>query len=209
LANEGRYVRPKLFLNGQQVAENKGEQVFSSGIAHQVMNMLEYATSVDGTGSKAVPVGYRVAGKTGTAQKPNPRGGYSKGKYNAVFAGVAPSNNPQLVIVVVVDEPQKSIYGGTVAAPVFRQIAERTLPYLGVPARIEDPNAWRAMEVAVEEPAFAADSTYGMSMREVRRFAAARGLRLRVHGSGWVGRQKPSNIAGLENGDALEVWLNE
>jgi len=173
------------------------------------VRMMEYATSKDGTGWKAVPVGYSVAGKTGTAQKPNSRGGYSKGKYNAVFAGLVPADNPQLAIVVVVDEPKKSIYGGQVAAPIFRHIAESVLPYLGVSARIEDETDWKTMEIAEVAPLTEEESVNGMSMREIRRFAASRGLRLHVHGSGWVIRQKPAGISGLEHGDMFEVWLGE
>ena len=209
LANEGLYVAPRLLADDMQVAQSASHRVMHASVARQVMSMLEYATSADGTGSKAVPVGYRVAGKTGTAQKPDERGRYSKDKYTAVFAGVAPVDDPQLVIVVVVDEPQKSMYGGQVAAPIFRQVAESALPYLGVPAEIKNHGPWQAMEVAAETPAFEAESTYGMSMREVRRFAASRGLRLHVHGSGWVTRQKPANVAALNSSESLEVWLDE
>jgi cell division protein FtsI (penicillin-binding protein 3) len=206
LANGGLYVAPRLFMDQSQPAPMRA---MPEHIARQVMSMLEYATSTDGTGSKAVPTGYRIGGKTGTAQKPNPNGGYSRGKYNAVFAGIAPVDDPQLVIVVVVDEPHKSHYGGQVAAPIFRHIAENVLPYLGISAHIEDETAWRTMPVAHQEPALQSENSYGMSMREVRRFAARRGLRLHVHGSGWVARQSPANSTALEQGDALEVWLND
>jgi len=207
LANDGKYVAPVLFSDRLGMAEST--QVMQAKIARQVVQMLEFATGEDGTGSKAVPVGYRVGGKTGTAQKANARGGYSKGKYNAVFAGLAPIDDPQLVIVVVVDEPKKSIYGGQVAAPVFRHIAESVLPYLGVSARIEDETAWRTMQIADEQPDIDANSVSGMSMREVRRFSAGLGLRLHVHGSGWVQRQQPASTGALEQGDLLEVWLGE
>ncbi len=207
LANDGKYVAPVLFADHLGVKEPV--QVIKTGIARQVVRMLEFATGEDGTGKKAVPVGYRVAGKTGTAQKTNGRGGYSRKKYNAVFAGMAPANDPQLVIVVMVDEPKKSIYGGQVAAPVFRHIAESVLPYLGISARIEDETAWRTMQIDDTPVETATDSVTGMSMREVRRFAAGRGLRLNVHGSGWVRREQPATINGLEQGDLLEVWLGE
>jgi len=208
LANAGEHVAPVLFAD--QLGKQPPERVMKAKIARQVVRMMEYATSKDGTGWKAVPAGYTVAGKTGTAQKPNSRGGYSKGKYNAVFAGLVPADDPQLAIVVVVDEPKKSIYGGQVAAPIFRHIAESVLPYLGVSARIEnDEPEWKTLEVADVASLAAAESVNGMSMREVRRFAASRGLRLHVHGSGWVIRQKPASTNGLEHGDMLEVWLNE
>ncbi len=207
LANDGKYVAPVLFVD--RLGATPQVQVIKKKIARQVVKMLEFATGEDGTGHKAVPVGYRVGGKTGTAQKPNRRGGYSKGKYNAVFAGLAPIDDPQLVIVVLVDEPKKSIYGGQVAAPVFRHIAESVLPYLGISARIEDQTAWRTTPIVDEQPGYEANSVIGMSMREVRRFAAGLGLRLHVHGSGWVRRQQPANASGLEQGDELEVWLGD
>ncbi len=215
LANDGVHVTPSLFAD--QLGQHAPTRVMSSTIARQVTQMLEYATSEDGTGSQAVPAGYHVAGKTGTAQKPNPRGGYSKGKYNAVFAGFAPVNDPQLVIIVLIDEPQKSIYGGQVAAPIFRQIAESALPYLGIPARFDhlgdeqdlNNQTWRTMPIAAEKSILDSESLFGMSMREVRHFSAQRGLRLHVHGSGWVIRQKPTATSGLKHGETLEVWLNE
>ncbi len=209
LANEGVYTVPQLLRQGADGPAGSGQRVMKAAVARQVMQMLEHATSADGTGSKAVPAGYRVAGKTGTAQKPDERGGYSKGKYTAVFAGMAPASDPQLVIAVVVDEPKKSMYGGQVAAPVFRHIVESALPYLGVPAQIDQQPQWQTTAVTTRKSVFSASSTYGMSMREVRRFAAERGLRLHIHGSGWVARQKPVNVASLNRGEQLEVWLNE
>jgi len=206
LGNGGNYVAPVLFAD--KLETTAPVRVMRASTASQVLRMMEYATSKEGTGWKAVPAGYHVAGKTGTAQKPNPRGGYSKGKYNAVFAGLAPANDPKLAIVVLVDEPEKSIYGGQVAAPVFRHIAESVLPYLGVSARIEDETAIRTMQIADVLPD-APESIHGMSMREVRHFSAARGLRLRVHGSGWVQRFRPASVGALEQGDVLEVWLGE
>ena len=95
---------------------------------------------------------------------------------------------------------------------MFRHIAESVLPYLGVSARIEDETAWRTMHtmrISDTPVETATDSVTGMSMREVRRFAAGHGLRLHVHGSGWVNRQQPVTINGLEQGDLLEVWLGE
>ena len=209
LANDGLFVYPHLFMDQSQPAVSAPVRVMPEQISRQVMSMLEYATSTDGTGSKAVPDGYRIAGKTGTAQKPNPQGGYSKDKYNAVFAGIAPVDDPQLVIIVVVDEPKKSNYGGQVAAPIFRHIAESALPYLGVSTHKENDTTWRTMPVVHQAPVLQSENLYGMSMREVRSLAARRGLRLHVHGSGWVTRQSPANSTTLEQGDELEVWLND
>ena len=78
--------------------------------------------------------GYKLAGKTGTAEKADPElGGYSKTKFVASFIGYAPARNPRLLVAVMVDEPQGEIYGGVVAAPAFEKIVSFALPYLGIP----------------------------------------------------------------------------
>jgi len=82
-----------------------------------------------GTGKKARLKEYRIAGKTGTAQVAG-RGGYLRGKFVASFVGYLPADNPKIAILVVVDEPQGNYYGGTVAAPVFRRVAEQVMTYL-------------------------------------------------------------------------------
>jgi cell division protein FtsI/penicillin-binding protein 2 len=83
------------------------------------------------TGNAAQIAGYTVAGKTGTAQKPGPNG-YTTGKYVASFVGMVPVSKPRLVVLVTVDEPHGSIFGGEVAAPAFAQIAKFDLQYLEV-----------------------------------------------------------------------------
>jgi cell division protein FtsI (penicillin-binding protein 3) len=96
----------------------------------------------EGTGSAAAIDGYPVAGKTGTARKPLDSGGYEDAdgnyRYVATFAGFVPANRPALSVTVVIDEPTTDIYGGTVAAPVFRRLAEEGLRRLEVapPAEI-------------------------------------------------------------------------
>jgi len=210
LANGGMHVSPKLI---QGADAEPSYRVMNEQVARAVMRMLEHATGPNGTGANAVPAGYSVAGKTGTAQKPSPRGGYSKGKFTAVFAGAVPADNPQLVIAVMVDEPQKSIYGGTVAAPIFRRIASAALPYLGVSPK-QQPQ-WRNILASVSEPQQVIGengelpSLYGSSLREVRRLAMQGGYQLQVHGTGWVVRQKPVALSRLEENGALEVWLDE
>ncbi len=77
--------------------------------------------------------GYTVAGKTGTAAKAEPDGGYSDSRYVASFVGVVPARSPRLVILVAVDEPKQDIFGGIVAAPAFAEIAGLALQYLDVP----------------------------------------------------------------------------
>ena len=88
---------------------------------------------VEGTGTEAAIPGYTVAGKTGTAAKIDPDGRYSHTRYVASFVGLVPATKPRLVIMVMVDEPSGSIYGGEVAAPAFKQIARFNLQHLEVP----------------------------------------------------------------------------
>jgi cell division protein FtsI/penicillin-binding protein 2 len=96
---------------------------------------------VDGSGELAAVPGYETAGKTGTAAKPDPQGGYSDTRYVSSFVGIVPASAPRLVVLVSVDEPQGAIFGGVVAAPAFRQIARFALQYLEVPP--DDPASLR------------------------------------------------------------------
>ncbi|HEV7905495.1 MAG TPA: penicillin-binding protein [Pyrinomonadaceae bacterium] len=139
IANDGVRIAPHLVrevqdANGQVIERTTPEthRVLSVETARTLRPMLESVT-VNGTAKTAQLDGYTAAGKTGTAQKIDPKTrAYSKTKYVASFVGFAPVENPAVVIIVVLDEPAGSYYGGTVAAPVFRQIAENVLPYLDV-----------------------------------------------------------------------------
>jgi cell division protein FtsI/penicillin-binding protein 2 len=102
----------------------------------------------DGTGTAARIDGYRVAGKTGTAQKPSPRGGYLADAYVASFLGIVPVEKPRLAIFVLLDEPRGAYYGGAVAAPVFRAVAAQALWYLRIP-----PAATQVVGTRPEAPA--------------------------------------------------------
>jgi cell division protein FtsI (penicillin-binding protein 3) len=110
-----------------------GERVIDESVARELLKVMESVVSQDGTGNRASLVGYRVAGKTGTAKKATP-GGYSDDAYFGVFGGVVPASNPRLAAIVVIDEPRgKEYYGGEVAAPVFSNVMAGALRLLGVP----------------------------------------------------------------------------
>jgi cell division protein FtsI/penicillin-binding protein 2 len=128
VANRGVWLRPRLVVGHP----TKRRRVISPRVADQLMSMLRDVV-VEGTGTEAEVEGYQVAGKTGTAAKPDPRGGYSKSRYVASFVGVVPASDPRLVILVTVDEPHSAIWGGVVAAPAFQQIAQFALQYLEIP----------------------------------------------------------------------------
>jgi cell division protein FtsI (penicillin-binding protein 3) len=108
-------------------------RVLSRSTADQVSRMLEGVLGPFGTAQEARVDGYKLAGKTGTAQKPDGHGGYSKTNFVASFIGYAPARKPRLLIAVMVDEPRGGIYGGEVAAPAFEKIMEFALPYLRIP----------------------------------------------------------------------------
>jgi cell division protein FtsI/penicillin-binding protein 2 len=139
LANDGMLVKPHVVRelrspNGAIVFQAKPEsrRALKPETTQALRNMLEGVT-LRGTARKAQLDGYTAAGKTGTAQKIDPRThAYSATKYIGSFVGFAPVKNPAVVIIVVIDEPQGSYHGGDVAAPVFREIAEQILPDLNI-----------------------------------------------------------------------------
>ena len=113
----------------------EGERVISKKIARQIRDMLETVVSSKGTASRAGIKGYRVIGKTGTAHKFNPKGGYFDDRYRSLFVGIVPASNPRFVTVVTIDEPNKETghFGGAVAAPVFAKVMEGALRILNIP----------------------------------------------------------------------------
>jgi cell division protein FtsI (penicillin-binding protein 3)/stage V sporulation protein D (sporulation-specific penicillin-binding protein) len=133
IANKGVWTQPHLVdhVQGVRPPTPKTRRILSEGVDHTLLQMLKGVVSDTGTAAAAAIPGYSVAGKTGTAQKPGPNG-YEPGKYVATFVGMVPASNPRLVVLVTVDEPHDSIFGGTVAAPAFAQIASFDLQYLEV-----------------------------------------------------------------------------
>jgi len=134
IANRGVWSRPHLVdhVAGGGRPSLYHRRLVSSRIAAELMTMLKDVVA-EGTGQYAAMPGYQVAGKTGTAQKPDSHGGYATGRYVASFVGIVPASRPRLVILVTVDEPRGAIWGGVVAAPAFQQIASFDLQYLEVP----------------------------------------------------------------------------
>jgi cell division protein FtsI/penicillin-binding protein 2 len=127
VANGGVWLQPHLVMNDRV----RKRRVISQQVSDQLMSMMRDVV-LEGTGTEAAVEGYQVAGKTGTAAKPDPRGGYSTSRYVASFVGAVPASDPRLVVLVTVDEPS-TIWGGTVAAPAFQQIARFALQYLEIP----------------------------------------------------------------------------
>ena len=167
LANDGVYVPPRLVLErvdaqGERHRTPLGEprRVVSATTADQMREMLVNVVA-EGTGTRGGITGYSVAGKTGTARKPLPEGGYqdAAGNYHYVanFDGILPAEDPELSIIVAIDEPAGDIYGGTVAAPVFADLAQygvrlfRIVPPLVEEAPAPDTAAAEAEEAGIVE----------------------------------------------------------
>jgi cell division protein FtsI (penicillin-binding protein 3) len=133
IANKGMWSRPHLVdhVAGGGRPSLYRRRLVSPQVASELMLMLKDVVA-EGTGTYAAMPGYQVAGKTGTAQKPDSHGGYATGRYVASFVGIVPASRPRLVVLVMVDEPQGAIWGGVVAAPAFQQIARFDLQYLEV-----------------------------------------------------------------------------
>ena len=128
-ARDGQMVPVTLVKADQPVG---GVRVFSEKNALAVRKMLQLAAGPGGTGQRAQTVGYSVGGKSGTARKQEGKG-YAAKKYRSFFVGLAPVDNPRVVVAVMVDEPSNGvIYGGAVAAPVFSETVQQTLRLLGV-----------------------------------------------------------------------------
>jgi cell division protein FtsI (penicillin-binding protein 3) len=134
IANNGVWIQPHLVdrVGGRTLHGFKHRRVVSPAVDQELKTMLTGVVDEHGaTGNAAQIPGYTVAGKTGTAQIPGPHG-YTTGKYVASFVGMVPVKKPRLVILVVVNEPTRGIFGGQVAAPAFADIAKFDLQHLGV-----------------------------------------------------------------------------
>ncbi|AKU98025.1 Cell division protein FtsI [Labilithrix luteola] len=173
IANGGKVMEPILV---RKITDSRGNvlkewsthvrrEAVPAGVAKTVAEMLTAVVEEGGTGVEAAMSGFRVAGKTATAQKvDSTTGKYSQDKYTASFVGFVPAEKPRLVIAVVLDEPMIGRYGGDLAGPVFRRVAEASLRYLGVPPannapkiktvnRAEDPADAMLAAMKVDAPA--------------------------------------------------------
>ncbi len=231
IANGGNLMRPYLV---EQILDDSGtvvqkfepqivRRVISPETAQKVTKMMETVTGNGGTGMKAALDGYRVAGKTGTAQKVDPiTRSYSPTKRIGSFVGFVPADKPKLAIAVIIDEPQGVKYGGVVAAPAFRVIAQSSLAYLkiqpNVPttavARLAEAKASAAPAVEslsdedfVDTPAEGEimPNFKGMSMRRVLQVMEKRSINIRLMGSGRAAEQSPP--PGHKIRGASEVWI--
>lgn len=213
VANDGKLMKPHLV---KQVIDNKGNvvkkidpvvvrRVISENTAQQLCSILE-GEVVNGTGQNAYIEGYRVGGKTGTAQKVGPDKRYMKSEYVASFIGFAPVVNPRLVCMVVVDAPKGyPYYGGWVAAPVFKNIMLDALHYLEVPmykSAENDKTLEKVEDVLVPD-------VVNLPLAEALSLIQDRGLNVKVSGDGnIVWQQTPKPRTRLQRGAQVIISLS-
>ncbi|MCI1931352.1 MAG: PASTA domain-containing protein [Clostridia bacterium] len=152
----------------------KGEQVISKETSDKMRFVLESVVS-DGTGRKAYIPGYRIGGKTATSQK-LPRG---NGKYIASYMGFAPADNPQVMAIVIIDEPQGVYYGGTVAGPVMKELFENILPYLGIEPKYSEKEQELDEVIKISVPSFE-----GLKINDAKKLAKENGITYVLNGTG-------------------------
>ncbi len=205
IANGGYLMKPyvieKIVGPDGNVIEQNSPEVVTRAISYDTsyqMKQIMQGVVENGTGKKAQIPGFSVAGKTGTAQIPNPKsGGYYSDRYIASFIGFAPVEDPAIVMVVVVEAPRKKTHGGSVAAPIFKQIAEKVLFHMGLSPK----KVLVGMTVMPD--------LSGMSVRDILKWSEEQGVKVKVKGSGFVTNQKPLPGDLIKEGMVCSIELKQ
>ena len=206
IVNGGRLITPH-FAKGIADAEGNvvetfqyeaGEQVISLETSETMKGILESVVS-EGTGSKAYLPGYRIGGKTATSEKLPRR----SGKYIASFMSFAPAENPQVMALVLIDEPQGVYYGGTVAGPVMQELLQNILPYLGIEPKYNEKEAEEAADLKTTVP-----NLNGMTINEAKIALFQAGLSAEVEAEGEkVERQVPPPGETVNKGTKILLYF--
>jgi cell division protein FtsI (penicillin-binding protein 3) len=233
MANGGHVMKPILVksvidMAGDVVLENLSQDVktvTSPTVAKQLGDMLHLVTQPGGTAAAAHIDGYHAGGKTGTAQKYNSKTGtYDENNYVSSFIGFAPQNEPRILVYVVYDSPRTNgYYGGVVAAPVFKNIAENTLNYLGVVPVFDIKKSVKPLTAVETKSSPKTDSSdvllmalknntvpnfQGLPLRKVLQLMAKTSVKIQADGSGWVVTQEPKPGSALILGGILKIKLS-
>ncbi len=228
IANGGHLLKPYIV---QKVVSPKGEilqegkkqevrQVVTPEVAEEMRVMMEKVVS-EGGGKTAQIKGYKIAGKTGTAEKLNPKGGYIPGVYIASFVGFVPSDSPKYAMLIMLDSPQGAFYGSQVSAPIFRDTLQQILVAKGI--QPTDSTGLPSVE-SILLPKQEGEQTLpqlelvdggraklvnlaGYNMRQVASILQQGKLSLIPHGSGISWQQKPSPGTILQEDSTVEVWF--
>lgn len=226
IANNGALLKPHIIRSvagpdGATLSERQVETVrraIDESTAATLTSMLEQVVA-SGGGQKASVKGYRIAGKTGTAEKiSHSGGGYLEGHYIASFCGFAPVEDPRITVLIMIDDPDGVYYGGQIAAPIAGEIFERVLRYLNVkphanyleikpPVEPPKPAPKAAAAAAPQGKALVPDLT-GKSLRQALEDLSALGLRMKPSGSGVAVRQSISPNTIVDPGTEVEVHFD-
>ncbi|MEG0797497.1 MAG: penicillin-binding transpeptidase domain-containing protein [Acidaminococcaceae bacterium] len=229
IANGGELVKPYIIkkvvaADGKVLQEGKTEvvrRVITEDVASKMRVMMEKVIS-EGGGKTAKIQGYRIAGKTGTAEKLSPEGGYAAGKYIASFVGFVPSDEPQYAMLIMLDTPQGAFYGSQVSAPVFRDTLQQILVAQGI--QPSNARGLPSMELLKEEEAAKVvrvmpqmqilsdgrvklPNLAGLNVRQVAELIQQGQLSLIPHGGGTARRQSVPPGVLLPPGSIIEVWF--
>lgn len=226
MCNGGTTIKPhivKKILNGDG-SVYRDEQVFAgekilSNDAAQGMALLFEKDVSEGGGSKAAVAGYHFGGKTGTAEKLSPTGGYASGHYISSFVGFGPVENPKYIVLVVIDDPQGVYYGGQISAPVFADIMSQVMRYSGVPQNVPvkkaeipqrklivNDNPVSAVLPAVIPPGkILVPNVAGDTIRDAGERITKAGLTFSVSGSGFVISQSIPAFTVVDKGTLIVV----
>ncbi len=234
IANGGELLEPYIIKkivgpDGTVIKENQKKvvrNVFTEQVASQMRAMMEKVVS-EGGGKTAAIKGYKIAGKTGTAEKLAPGGGYAPGQYIASFVGFVPSDKPRYAMIVMLDTPQGAFYGSQVSAPIFRDTLQQILVAKGIqPSTSEGLPSFEQMHVVgdralqkqkVKEPPqvtvqpdgkIKLPEFKGLDMRMTAEVLEKANLRLKPYGSGEAYQQRPIEGTLVDPGSTVEVWFN-
>lgn len=227
IANGGELLKPYIVdkivgPDGKIIKQGKKQvvrRVITEEIAEQMRTMMEKVVS-EGGGKTAQIKGYKIAGKTGTAEKLAEGGGYAAGLYIASFVGFVPSDNPQYAMLIMLDSPQGAFYGAQISAPVFRDTLQQILVAQGIQPNdstglpsvesirikaqdaIDLPKVNLLGEGKVEMPNFS-----GLNMRQAAMVVEKAGLSMIPHGTGVVVKQEPDIGKVLSKNDEIHLWF--
>lgn len=234
IANGGELVKPYVVkkivdADGKVIKEGKKEvvrNVITEDVASQMRGMMEKVVS-EGGGKKAAIKGYKIAGKTGTAEKLAAGGGYAEGKYIASFVGFVPADKPKYAMLVMIDTPKGDrFYGSQVSAPVFRDVLQQVLVLKGIQPSsqtglpsLEEMNRLSKTIEAKQKPKpvpkletlstgkIKLPSFNGVGIRQATEILEQGKLRIRPYGEGEAYDQKPPAGTEVEPNSVVEIWF--
>jgi cell division protein FtsI (penicillin-binding protein 3)/stage V sporulation protein D (sporulation-specific penicillin-binding protein) len=232
IANGGELLQPyivKKIVAPDGTVLREGEKhvvrnVITPEVASQMRAMMEKVVS-EGGGKPAAIKGYRIAGKTGTAEKLAEGGGYAAGQYIASFVGFVPADKPMYAMLVMLDTPQGAFYGSQVSAPIFRDTLQQILVAKGIqPASSEGLPSFEEMNAVASKAESALKKLpeitllpngkiklpdfKGVDMRYTAELLQQGHLRLKPYGSGIAYQQRPAPDTEVDEGTTVEVWFN-